>query len=128
METLLGAARFAFFRRALFGDTLPALRVRFYSMSKHNTRAPSLHLTRKTAKESTVHLSDLVELIMEPLAGQIDRARLEMHDKIQKLEIAIENSAADILKKVQAVDDSVEILAKQKARDLQEPPARKLKS
>lgn len=96
-------------------------------MPKHNLPMPSRRSSHKPAKENLVSLTDLVELIMKPLAEQVNQARLEMHEKIQKLEILIKNGTADILKRVQAVDDSVEILAKQKARDLQESPPRKSK-
>ena len=57
---------------------------------------------------------------MEPLAAQIDRTRLEMHQEFKNIRAVHEKVASEIFNKVQAVDDSVEILASQKARDIKE--------
>jgi hypothetical protein len=74
----------------------------------------------KSDKIKPASLSDLVELVLEPLAAQIDRGRVEMHEQVQKLRSAIEDSTSEILKEIQTVDDSAQILARQKARDLQQ--------
>ena len=98
-------------------------------MPKHNTHVSSenrgCHSPLRSDNKQSVHLSDLVELVMEPLAAQIDHARLEILGRIQALDMSVGKAAAEILKKVQAVDDSAEILAAQKARDLKEVAGKK---
>jgi hypothetical protein len=49
-------------------------------------------------RHKPVSQSDLIDLILEPLASQVDRARLE------------------IVEKLQSIDDSIEIIARQEAR------------
>lgn len=67
-----------------------------------------------------MNASDLIELIMEPLAAQTDRARLDILARIEKLDDAVTCIGTAVSKTVQAIDDSVEILAAQKARELRE--------
>ena len=71
--------------------------------SNHHASKPSTTKRRQIP----IGQSDLVELVLSPLAEQIDHARLEILGKIQ-----------EIVPRLSAVDESLEMLARQVRREL----------
>lgn len=67
---------------------------------------PSKASTKKS-RQTPIQQSDLVELVLSPLAEQIDRARFEILGKIQ-----------EIVPRLGAIDESIEMLARQVRREL----------
>lgn len=52
--------------------------------------------------QAPLRRQDLVEIILEPLAGQIDAARLEMATKLQELSESIEIIARQVRREIGA--------------------------
>jgi hypothetical protein len=68
-----------------------------HSLGPHPKRPPSNGNNQKRTRHS-----ELVELVLTPLANQVDRTRLE------------------ILRRIQEINDSVEIIARQTRRGMDE--------
>lgn len=62
-------------------------------------RSRKMESSTSESDQSPLSRRDLVEIILEPLANQIDRARLEVVNKLQEL------------------NDSIEIVARQMRRE-----------
>ena len=88
------------------------------SGNKFSSRGNSASRPERANVKKPVQLSDMVEFVMKPLSEQIDNARLIVLGKIQELDSSLGIASEQIRQKLQSIDDSLNILAAQKARDL----------